>query len=499
VSKIKKPAKAKTPKTKAAKTFKIAFAASEAAPFIKTGGLADVAGALPKALSAIGCDVVAVIPLYGAVSRETLVKTDIHFMISVGNHSYQAEVFKGKFDDKTPVYFIHNGELFARNNPYGDENGDYPDNDRRFIFFNLASLELLRQLKFRPDIFHANDWHMGLVPVFLRQLPKNDFLHGVKSVLSIHSLAYRGLFPALSFPLTGLPEKMFSAEGVEMHGQLAFLKSAVLFADGITAVSPTYAKEILAPELGFGMEGVLKKRKKVLTGILNGVDMDEWNPQTDALLPFNYGPKNLEQKALCRGALLAKGGLADDKKKAVIGIVSRLVNQKGFDMVVEAAEELMNLDIYLAVIGTGQKKYEDFFMELRAKNPGKVFCQIGYDNRLAHLIEAGSDIFLMPSLFEPCGLNQMYSMIYGTPPIVRATGGLKDSVENWNPATKKGSGFVFTGRDAKSLLVVVKKALKLFADKKGWERLVRNGMSKDFSWEKSARLYMDFYKKTAAS
>jgi len=477
------------------KPLKIAFAAAEAAPFVKTGGLADVAGSLPKGLAAQGCEVVTIIPLYGSINRDELATTDLEFRVSVGNHSYMVTVFIGNFDESTPVYFIHNEELFARPNPYGDQNGDYPDNDKRFIFFNLAVLELLRRLKFKADIIHVNDWHLGLVPVLLKNLPKKDFLSGTRSVLSLHNLAYQGLFPAESFSLTGLPEKLFSADGVEMHGRLTLLKSGILFADGLVAVSPTYAKEILAPELGFGLEKVLQKRKKNLIGILNGIDTDEWNPKTDIYLPYDYDSADLSGKSKCRGELLKLAGLKDKDGRPVVAIVSRLIEQKGFDLVVQAAEEMMKLDIYLAVLGTGQKKYEDFFKNLMTRHPDRVFVHIGYDNKLAHLMEAGSDMFLMPSLFEPCGLNQMFSMLYGTPPIVRATGGLKDSVEDWKPATKKGTGFVFAGRDSASLLSAVKRALKTFKSKKDWAKLVQNGMRRDFSWEASAKRYREFYKK----
>lgn len=494
----RKPAKTSGKKSsKEAKEtpLKIVFAASEAAPFVKTGGLADVAGSLPKALSAIGCDVIVVIPLYGSINREKLVRTNIEFRVSVGNYSYICMVFKGSLDERTPVYFLHNHENFSRSNPYGDSRGDYPDNDRRFVFFNRAVLELLRTINFEADIIHANDWHLGLVPVYLKQLPKNDFLGGTRSVLSLHNLAYQGLFPATSFQLTGLPEKLFSAEGVEMNGSLAFLKSGILFADGLTAVSPSYAKEILTPELGFGLDKILQKRKKHLTGILNGVDTDEWNPKSDRFLPARYGHDDTSGKRGCRTELLRRAGFDERAEKPVISCVSRLIEQKGFDMVVEAADELMRLDIFLVVLGTGQYKFEDFFRSLMSRHRDKVFVEIGYDNQMAHLIEAGSDFFLMPSLFEPCGLNQMFSMMYGTPPIVRATGGLKDSVEDWNPATKKGTGFVFNGKNSTSLLTTVKRALKTFKNKREMEKLILNGMSRNFSWEASAKLHAGFYKK----
>jgi starch synthase len=474
---------------------KIAFAASEAAPFIKTGGLADVAGALPKALSDEGCEVIVVMPLYGGVRRENLSETGISFHVNLGNYSFFASVFKGMQDAKTPVYFISQDDFYSRPNPYGDQSGDYADNDKRFIFFNLAFLELLRRLSFKPDVIHVNDWHLGLVPALLKNLPKSDFLFGVRSVLSIHNLAYQGLFPADSMRLTGLPETLFTADGVEMYGKLAFLKSGIMFADRITAVSPAYAREILTTELGFGLETILKKRKKDLTGILNGIDTDEWNPASDALIPFNYSAKALDGKAKCRDELLKKTGLGKRRAFPVIGIVSRMIEQKGFDIIVKAAEELMKLDCSLAILGTGQGIYEDFALQLAAKYPDRVWAEIGFSNPTAHLIEAGSDMFLMPSRFEPCGLNQMYSMAYGTPPVVRSTGGLKDSVADWDAASGKGTGFVFKKPDAGSLVEAIKRGIKTYKNSKEWNKLVQNGMRKDFSWHSSAKLYMELYKK----
>ena len=477
---------------------KVVFSAAEVAPFVKTGGLADVAGSLPPALSAIGCEAIVVLPLYGSIKTDGLKKTAIAIAANMGNSTYQATVYKGRLGSRTSVYFISQHGLYSRPNPYGDQNGDYPDNALRFIFLNLAVLELLRQLKFRPDIIHVNDWHVALVPALLKNLPKADYLYGVRSVLSLHNLAYQGHFPPETMELTGLPASLLTADGVEMYGMLAFLKSGILFADALTAVSPSYAKEILSPELGFGLEKVLGKRKKSLAGILNGIDHDEWNPQKDQLIPAKFSRKDLSGKEKCRAALLKRFGLENDPKKPVIGIVSRLIEQKGFDLVAEVAEEMMKLDFYLVALGTGQPKYEEFFKALQAAHQDRVAVEIGYNNALTHLIEAGADMFLMPSVFEPCGMNQMYSMAYGTPPIVRATGGLKDSVEDWRPATGKGTGFVFDKADAKSLLAAVKRALKTFGKKAEWEKLVENGMAKDFSWKKSAELYLQLYKKVIA-
>ncbi|MBI5178955.1 MAG: glycogen synthase GlgA [Nitrospinae bacterium] len=479
----------------AEKKLKVLFASAEVMPFAKTGGLGDVAGALPKALNAIGCQCIVAMPLYGGIKRDGLEKTKLTIAVTLANSTYQATVFKSKLDAKTEIYFIAQQELFSRPNPYGTPAGDYPDNDARFTFFNRAVLELCRALRFKPDVIHVNDWHLGLVPVFLKNLPKRDYLNGAKSVLSLHNLAYQGLFPKESFRLCNLPDNLFGKSGVEMYGQLAFLKSGILFADALTAVSPTYAKEILAPELGFGLEKILQKRGKSLKGILNGIDPEEWNPETDRLIPHRYSRKNIAGKAKCRAALLDKFNLSNNPAWPVVGIVSRLIEQKGFDMVARAAEEMMKMDLYLVALGTGQPEYEEFFRGLQLMHPQKVGLQIGYDNAVAHQIEAGSDLFLMPSKFEPCGLNQMYSLAYGTVPIVRATGGLKDSVANWQPASRKGTGFVFKEASAPALLGALKKAVAAFANKKQWAKLVDNGMQQDFTWHKSAKLYLQLYKK----
>lgn len=472
----------------------VLFAASEALPFAKTGGLGDVAGGLPRALAEAGCSVAVLLPLYGCIDKKKLQKTGTTITVMISGRPYIGTLYKKEVFPGVTHWFLHQPELyFSRPNIYGDQNGDYPDNDARFIFLNRALAEFSTAAGFHPDVVHVNDWHLGLAPLYLKLLPDGHPLRGVPTVFSIHNLAYQGLFPRESYPLTGLPEKYFSAEGVESWGKIGFMKTGILFADAVTAVSPTYAKEILGKDLGFGLEKSLNQRKKSLHGILNGIDTDVWDPAADKHLPAVYSAKKMAGKVKCREVLMKKYGLPDAPGRAVIGIVSRMVEQKGFDLIAAAAKDLIKLNIALVMLGTGQSKYEDGLRALAGKYPNQVGLTIGYDEGLAHLIEAGSDMFLMPSLFEPCGLNQMYSLRYGTVPVVRATGGLVDTVVNWQPANKKGNGFLFKAATSQALVTVVKKAVKAFANKKEWDRIVQNGMAEDHSWRKSAERYLALY------
>lgn len=479
------------------KTLNVLFAAAEVSPFAKTGGLADVAGALPRALAGEGCRVAVLMPLYGSIDKKGLQKTPFAISVSMGNRDYTATLYKKEVAKNVTVWFLHQPVLYySRAEIYGNQQGDHEDNDARFAFFNRAVAEFPAAAGFAADVIHVNDWHLGLVPLILKRLPDGHPAKGVPTVFSIHNLAYQGLFPRESLAYTGLPETVFTPEGVEIWGKVGFMKTGVLFADQVTAVSPTYAREILGKELGFGLEGVLNKRKKSLTGILNGVDMDAWDPATDPAIPFNFTAKNLKGKAKCREALAIKMGLKLEPGKPVAGIVSRLIEQKGFDMVIAAEKEILKLGVRLAVLGTGQPKYENYFQQLARRYPGRVGVQIGYDENLAHLVEAGSDMFLMPSLFEPCGLNQMYSFRYGTIPVVRATGGLADTVRNWQPAKKKGNGFLFRQPTAAAFIGALKTAVRTFEKPAQWARLMRNAMAvTDFSWQKSAQRYLQLYKK----
>ncbi len=476
-------------------TLNILFVSSEITPFAKTGGLGDVGSALPRALSSLGHKVTAVLPRYGSIPKKALENTHRQITVALGGESITAGIFKGALDDKTDVLFIDQPELFGnRPNPYGDDKGDYPDNDRRFIFFNRAVIELAKSLSNAPDILHCNDWQCGLAPLYLKLERERGNLQKTASVFTIHNLAYQGHFPKKSFRLTGLPKSFLKMNGgVLHHGKLAALKSGILFAGAVTTVSPTYARETILPELGFGLEGFLEKRGGSFCGILNGIDTDEWNPEKDPLIPQNYSAKNLAGKAACRKELLKRFELEDNLARPVIGMVSRLIEQKGFDIIEAAADDLLKLDFSLVVLGAGQKEYETFLRKLAKEHPGRVGAEIGYDNALSHLVEAGADIFLMPSRFEPCGLNQMYSLRYGTPPIVRATGGLNDTVTDWNPATGEGNGFVFEKPSPDEMLEAVDRAVATFGKQDEWRKIIRNGMNADLSWQASAREYTALY------
>jgi len=476
------------------KVLNILFAASEAVPFAKTGGLGDVASALPSALARRGHEVTTILPRYGGIDKSTLEMSGIDISIDLDGKRFDSKILSAKTGEKNcRTLFIDQPELFGnRPNPYGDENGDYPDNDLRFIFFNRALIELAAKLTATPDIIHLNDWQCGIAPLYLDIARKEGRLKETSSIFTIHNLAYQGHFPKKSFDLTGLPENLFTLEGVEHYEKLALLKSAILFADSLTTVSPTYAKEILSPELGFGLETLLKGRSKELKGILNGIDIAEWNPQTDTHIAANFSAKEFSGKETCKRALLDEFGIGYSEGVPVVGMVSRLIEQKGFDMVMEIIRNFIG-EIHFVLLGTGETEYEDFFINLAEKHPESFGVKIGYDNRLAHCIEAGSDIFLMPSKFEPCGLNQMFSLRYGTVPVVRSTGGLNDTVKNWNKVSGKGNGFVFKKPEPLALKSALQKAIKTYSKKREWKQIVQNGMKADHSWEASAGEYEKLY------
>jgi len=471
----------------------ILFVTSEAEPFVKTGGLGDVASALPKALASLGQNISTLLPRYGSIPKEGLTATGIKVKAELGE-KYEGEFLKLTLDDGRDIFFLDEPTLYgSRQNPYGNKDGDYADNDKRFIFFNIAVIEFAKCFAKVPDVIHLNDWQCGLVPLYLKLEQEKGHLKNTVSIFSIHNLAYQGLFPADSFTLTSLPKKQFNDDGVEQYGKLALLKSGIVFADGLSTVSKTYAKEILGKEFGFGLEPYLLKRKSSLKGIINGIDVDEWNPKTDKFLPANFSADDLSGKTLCRKTLLKEFGIDPLKPQPVVGMVSRLIEQKGCDIIEDSIDELIELDFYFLILGTGQKEYEEFFTELAKKYPDKVGVKIGYDNRLAHLMEGGADILLMPSRFEPCGLNQMYSLRYGTVPLVRATGGLNDTVKQWDKESGQGNGFVFDEPEAKELLASLGDALNSYQDETLWQKIMLNGMDRDSSWEKSAKEYLSFY------
>jgi starch synthase len=463
---------------------RILMVASEAAPFAKTGGLADVLGSLPAALARLGNEVAVVVPRYRSVA---LAETTLPLPLRVGPHAFQGAI-QETIRHGVRYLFVDCPELYDRPGIYGEAGGDYPDNDIRFAALSQAAIGVARSL-FRPHVFHAHDWQAGLLPVYLREnLALDPTFSGVRCVFTIHNLGYAGNFPAARVAETGLPRALFHSEGLEFYGQLSFLKAGIVWADAVNTVSPTYAREIQTPEFGFRMDGLLRSRAAKLSGILNGVDYEEWNPETDRRLPARYSAADLSGKRICKAELLAEMDLPDDLDRPVIGIVSRFAEQKGMDLVaaIAAAAESPLERAALVVLGSGNPGLEAGFRELARAYPARVAVRFGYDENLAHLIEAASDMFLMPSRYEPCGLNQIYSLRYGTVPIVRATGGLQDTVD-------AGTGFKFTGLSPAGLGDAIAAALEAFKDRPGWVARMRRGMAKDFSWDASAKEYQRLY------
>src|SRR5215813_9188596 len=474
----------------------IAFAASECVPFSKTGGLADVVGALPRALAALGHQVTVFVPKYRQtklIGSQTLIRSlTIPFddqyrfcsIVTDGNHS------------GVSFCFVDYPQFFDREALYGTSAGDYPDNAERFALFSRAVLEASKIIGV-PHVFHCHDWQSALVPVLLRtQYQEDPALRKAGTVFTIHNMGYQGLFPPDTLPLLMLPWDLFTISKMEFFGQVNFLKGALTYSDYVTTVSRKYSQEIQTAEYGFGLEGVLRDRASTVTGILNGVDYNEWSPQADKFAVAKYSPQDLSGKAKAKQDLLAAFGVNNaDSKLPVLGIVSRFAAQKGFDLIAQIADRLAREELIIVALGAGDKAYEEMFQRLNKKFPSKIAVKVAYDNAIAHKIEAGADMFLMPSRYEPCGLNQIYSLKYGTVPIVRATGGLDDTIEPWNARTGKGTGFKFTEYNGESLLLTIKQALQAFRDQTSWQVLMRNGMSKDFSWNASAREYIRVYER----
>ena len=482
---------------------KVLFVSPEAVPFAKTGGLADVSGALPKALKRIGVDVRLILPFYRMVGGQKynyqLLGED--FEVRLKNQSVKGDV-KGllEWENDFPVYFVEKEEFFDRSNLYGTPKGDYFDNAERFIFFSKMVFALCEKLRFFPDVIHCNDWQSGLIPCYLKTIFKKDPRFAkTASVFSIHNVAYQGLFTRDTFDLTSLPQELFSISGVEYWGKVSFMKAGIVFADIINTVSEKYSQEIQTAEFGYGVDGMLRDRKKDLYGVLNGADYEEWNPATDKFIVSRYSPDDLSEKLNCKQDLLKAFNLPEDLiSLPLIGVISRLADQKGFDLLAQIMDELMKMDLGFVLLGSGDEKYHELFTMIGKKYPKKTGIKIAYDNIVAHKIEAGCDMFLMPSRYEPCGLNQIYSLKYGTIPIVRATGGLDDTIQEFRPSSKKGTGFKFKMYDANELLKAIKKALSIYQDKKNWGKLMQNAMKVDFSWERSAKKYVELYQNALA-
>jgi starch synthase len=479
----------------------IAFAASECTPLAKTGGLADVVGALPRELVKLGHQVSVYLPFYTRVRRhiegepEYLVRS---LTIPFRSYNRFVGVVDGGRRDGVQFYFIDCPELFDRKELYGTSGGDYPDNAERFGLFCRAVIEATKILGV-PKIFHVHDWQAALIPVYLRTLYAADpALSGAATVLTIHNAAFQGKFPPVTTELLLLPWEVFTMDKVEQFDRFNFLKGGVVFSDLLTTVSKKYAEEIQTAEFGEQLEGVLMRRAADLHGILNGVDYALWDPATDGNLAAHYTPENLAGKRACRADLLHASGLEKIAETTpVVGIVSRLATQKGFGIVAQIVEELAERDVAVVALGTGDAYYENLFRDWAFRHPASVAVQIRYDDALAHKIEAGADMFLMPSRYEPCGLSQIYSLKYGTVPIVRATGGLDDTIEEWDAEKGTGTGFKFAGFDPKDLLTEIDRAIEAFQDKKGWTRLMRNGMARDYCWSGPAKEYAKVYEEAA--
>ncbi len=474
----------------------IAFAASECVPYSKTGGLADVVGALPRSLAALGHQVSVYIPRYRQTKLDdpqTVVRSvtvpfdDKYRFCSVVTTGTSAGV---------RLYFVDYPPYFDRDGIYGTTAGDYPDNAERYALFCRAVIEASKVLGV-PHVFHCHDWQSALIPVMLRTLYAEDpAFKEVATVFTIHNMGFQGLFPPDTLPLLTLPWDLLTISKMEFFGQVNFLKGALVLSDYITTVSKKYSQEIQTTEYGFGLEGVLRNRAATVTGILNGVDYDEWSPQTDKFIAAKYSSQDLAGKQKCKQDLLATFGIKNaDTKIPVIGIVSRFAAQKGFDLIAQIMDRLAREELIMVVLGSGDRLYEEMFQRVNKQFPNKIAAKVAFDNAIAHKIEAGADMFLMPSRYEPCGLNQIYSLKYGTVPIVRATGGLDDTIDLWDARTGKGTGFKFSDYNGEALLTTIKQALLAYRDPSSWQTLMRNGMTRDFSWGTSAREYGKIYER----
>lgn len=483
---------------------RVLLAGSEAVPFAKTGGLADVLGALPKALAAKGHDAVLVMPLYGSIDRAKLglEKAKVRFEVAVegpGGWREEANLWIARLATGAHAWFLENESLYGRYEPYGDQSGDFADNAKRFAFLSHVACQILRAPPDgkRFDVLHAHDWQAALSTVFHKTIHRDDpVMRRIGSLFTIHNLAYQGLFPAEQFPVTGLPQEHFNWQELEFWKQVSFLKGGLVHADLLSTVSRKYAEEILTEEFGCGMEGILSARKADLHGIVNGIDYDEWSPDRDRFLPARFSASNPSPKDLCRNVLLREVGLPRGDDVPLIGCVSRLVEQKGFDLVSAALDRILDRARFV-LLGSGDAKLEERFRAAAMKRPDRMAVRVGYDEALAHRISAGCDMYLMPSAFEPCGLTQMYGLRYGAVPIVRAVGGLDDTVIDADIDPGRGNGFKFGALDPERLVATVERAVAARRDKQRWTAIRLRGMEGDYSWERAADQYGALYTKTA--
>ncbi len=504
---------------------KILIACSEVVPFAKTGGLADVAGALPRALHVLEHDARVIMPYYprfmprraepvpsegpvlkrvrsirrqasGRMAVQTVpVSSDL--MIRIGGKEHTGHLLEGRFPGtRIVVYFINNPALFDRNGIYQEDGVEYEDNLERFAFFSRAVIESLEIIGWRPDVIHCNDWQTALVPAYLRTLYEgDDSYRKIATLFTIHNIGYQGIFPAEKFRLTGLDPGLFNMEALEFYGKTNLLKAGLVFSEILTTVSPTYAEEIQTPEFGYGLHGLLHKRRADLCGVINGIDYSVWNPLLDPHIEKNYDINDMSGKKVCKRFLQNKFDLPR-VDCPLFGMITRLVDQKGLDLVAAIMDRFLEMNVQFVLLGTGDLKYHGQFEEIARRYPGKTGITLGFDDTLAHQIEAGADVFMMPSRYEPCGLNQLYSLRYGTVPLVRRTGGLADSIQDVTPstlATGEGTGFVFDEPSAEAFLQSIERAVTVYQDFDTWQKIQKNGMKKDFSWHSAAKKYDKLY------
>jgi starch synthase len=479
----------------------VVYAAAEVVPFAKSGGLGDVAAGLPRALDQLGHIVTVFAPCYRRAwsAGAELTATGVSLRIEVGAQVVDGRVYESRLPGSgVHVYLIDQPGYFDRDGLYGSKDGDYPDNCERFVFFNRAVLETVEALSLAPDIIHCNDWQTGLMPVYLktlyRRLAENRTLG---TLFTIHNLAYLGLFRQWDMTLTGLDWRLFNWRQLEFHGNLSFMKAGLVFGDMLSTVSPTYAKEIQTPRFGSGLDGLLRHRQGDLRGIVNGIDEKVWSPKSGSLLAEPYDATTVETgKARCKAWLQRRAGLAERPDVPLFAQIGRLAPQKGWDLLAKVIDRLLERDVQMVVLGEGQRPYHNLIEDLARRYAGRFWAHLGFSDELAHQIEAGADIFLMPSQFEPCGLSQLYSLAHGTVPVVRGTGGLADTVVDAYPETLDGgtaNGFVFTEANPEALWTAIERALALWPDREAWLKLVRTGMSADWSWRHSAREYAELY------
>lgn len=462
---------------------KIAFCSSEVVPYAKTGGLADVAGALPAALEKAGQEITIIMPRYKVIDPKA------HVIKSVNRYASKTTI-----GNRIQVYFIEHPGYFDRDGLYGDSSGDYPDNLDRYHFYCTKTLELLKELDLKVDILHVHDWQAALITAYLKLLHREDpFFKKMKTVLTIHNMAYQGVFPAQEFSKLGLDKKYFNVNAFEFFNQINLLKAGIVYADRVTTVSPSYAKEIQTEKFGCGLDGVLRQRKDKVSGILNGIDHAAWDPASDSYLERTYSSRSIEDKKINKKNLQAQLHLPQDEQVPLFGFVGRLTFQKGLDLIARVIDEVAKMDLQLVLQGVGEEKYHRSLKEWKNKYPNKIGVHLGFDEKTAHQVYAASDIFLIPSVYEPCGLSQMIALRYGVVPLVHKTGGLADTVVSYDSPNGHGNGFVFDQYDEKSLLRSIQQAVEVYKNRKKFSTLVEKAFRQDFSWDNSAQEYGKLY------